>query len=232
MNVMVYGWASMAGMGTAIWLMARLCRTVLRHPLLLVAGAGFWNLGVLLGVGGILLGDSAGYQWLEFPHYAAIVLFVAYTLVISWAVLMFRFRRGEQIYITQWYLLGAFLWFPWLYATGQLMLFVVPVQGVLQAAVGWWYANNLLFLCFGAIGLHALMLRARGVLEGTHREEPSLELSETRDTVVASLRGRSLSGLLLTASHFISPYHFELVLLGLGRPSTVSTFVSPVEAER
>src|SRR5437764_5965301 len=36
-NVMLYGWASMAGMGTAIWLMARLCRTTLRHPLLLVA---------------------------------------------------------------------------------------------------------------------------------------------------------------------------------------------------
>src|SRR6266542_6958576 len=153
MNVMVYGWASMAGMGTAIWLMARLCRTVLRYPLLLVAGACFWNLGVLLGVGGILLGDSTGYQWLEFPSYAAIILFVAYMLVASWAVLMFRFRRGEQIYITQWYLLGAFLWFPWLYAAGQLMLFVVPVQGVLQAAVGWWYANNLLFLWFGAIAL-------------------------------------------------------------------------------
>src|SRR5438552_18023396 len=81
MNVMVYGWASMAGIGTAIWLMARLCRTVLRYPLLLVAGAGFWNLGVLLGLGGILLGDSTGYQWLEFPSYAAIILFVAYTLV-------------------------------------------------------------------------------------------------------------------------------------------------------
>src|SRR5881275_2679447 len=131
MNVMVYGWASMAAMGTAIWLMARLCRTVLRYPLLLVAGAGFWNLGVFLGVGGILLGDSTGYQWLEFPSYAAIILFVAYTLVISWAVLMFRFRRGEQIYITQWYLLGAFLWFPWLYAAAQAMLFAAPVQGVL-----------------------------------------------------------------------------------------------------
>src|SRR5207247_2003087 len=69
------------------------------------------------------------------------------------AVLMFRYRRGEQIYITQWYLLGAFLWFPWLYAAGQLMLFAVPVQGVLQTAVGWWYANNLLFLWFGAIAL-------------------------------------------------------------------------------
>ncbi|PYI63384.1 MAG: hypothetical protein DMC60_00740, partial [Verrucomicrobia bacterium] len=104
MNVMVYGWASMAGIGTAIWLMARLCRTVLRYPLLLVAGACLWNLGVFLGIGGILLGDSTGYQWLEFPRYAAIILFVAYTLVASWAVLMFRYRRGEQIYITQWYL--------------------------------------------------------------------------------------------------------------------------------
>jgi cytochrome c oxidase cbb3-type subunit 1 len=152
-NIMIYGWASMAGMGTAIWLMARLCRTVLRHPLLLMAGAGFWNLGILIGVGAILAGESTGYQWLEFPPYAAVILFVAYTLIMSWAVLMFRFRRGEQIYITQWYLLGAFLWFPWLYAAAQLMLFVVPVQGVLQAAVGWWYANNLLFLWFGAIGL-------------------------------------------------------------------------------
>src|SRR3981189_1212811 len=35
-NIMVYGWASMAAMGSAIWLMARLCRTILRHPLLLV----------------------------------------------------------------------------------------------------------------------------------------------------------------------------------------------------
>src|SRR5256714_13440537 len=25
-DIMIYGWASMAGMGTAIWLMARLCR--------------------------------------------------------------------------------------------------------------------------------------------------------------------------------------------------------------
>ena len=153
MNIMLYGWASMAGMGTAIWIMARLCRTVLRHPLLLVAGAAFWNLGVLLGVGAILAGDSTGYQWLEFPPYAAVILFVAYSLIMSWAVLMFRFRRGEQIYITQWYLVGAFLWFPWMYAAAQLMLFVVPVQGVLQASVTWWYANNLLFLWFGAIGL-------------------------------------------------------------------------------
>src|SRR5437773_10290400 len=46
MNVMVYGWASMAGMGTAIWLMAGLGRTGLRYRLLLLAGAGVRNLGL------------------------------------------------------------------------------------------------------------------------------------------------------------------------------------------
>lgn len=153
MNVMVYGWASMAGIGTAIWLMARLCRTTLRHPLLLISGGAFWNLGVLLGVGGVLAGDSTGYEWLEFPPYAAIILFAAYSLVVSWAMLMFRFRRGEAIYITQWYLLAALVCFPWLYGATQIMLFVVPLQGVMQEAVTWWYANNLLFLWFGAIGL-------------------------------------------------------------------------------
>ena len=153
MNTMLYGWASMVGIGTAIWLMARLCRTTLRHPLLLVAGAGFWNLGVLVGLIGIYAGDSTGFQWLEFPPYAAIILFVAYTMIVSWAVMMFRFRREGHIYITQWYLLGAFLWFPWMYGAAQVMLFIVPVQGVMQDAINWWYSNNLLFLWFGSIGL-------------------------------------------------------------------------------
>ena len=405
MNVMIYGWASMAGMGTAIWMMARLCRTTLRHPLLLVTGAWFWNIGVLLGVGAILAGDSTGYQWLEFPPYAAIVLFVAYALIISWAVLMFRFRRGEQIYITQWYLLGAFLWFPWLYAAAQLMLFAAPVEGVMQAAVGWWYANNLLFLWLGAIGLGTayymipkvigrpvysyhlatigfwtyalfsswtgmqrlvdgpfpawmitasiaatiltiipvatvglnhhmtmqgyfpvmrysptlrftvfgamsytvfsavgllislrsvaryvnftqasvayshlglyafftmvmfgsmyyivprlvgrewryanliklhfwssaygiglmtLMLLVGGYVQGASMNDASLPFIESTQSVMPYLRGRSLAGVLLTASHFIFAFHFGLMLLGLGRTSSVPTFLNPVEPE-
>src|SRR5436853_707456 len=405
MNVMIYGWASMAAMGTAIWLMARLCRTTLRHPLLLVTGICFWNLGVLIGVIGILMGYSTGYDWLEFPPYAALILFVAYALIISWAILMFRFRRGEQIYITQWYLLGALLWFPWLYAAAQTMLFVVPVQGVMQAVVSWWYANNLMFLWLGAIalgtayymipkvigrpvysyhlatigfwsyalfsswtgmqrlvdgpfpawmitasiaatiltiipvatvglnhhmtmqgyfplmrysptlrftvfgamsytvfsvvgvlislrsvaryvsftqasiayshlglyafftmvifgsmyyivprlvgrewryasliklhfwasaygiGLMTLMLLAGGFLQGANMDNASLEFSESVQTILPYLRGRSLAGILLTVSHFVFAFHFGLMLFGLGRTSSVPTFLNPVETE-
>ncbi|MEO8045222.1 MAG: cbb3-type cytochrome c oxidase subunit I [Spartobacteria bacterium] len=153
LNALIYGWGSMAGMGTAIWLMARLCRTTVRHPLILIAGAAFWNLGVLMGIGAILSGNTTGYEWLEFPGFSAMTLFVAYLLIMTWTLVMFRYRRRGHVYITQWYLLGAFLWFPWLYAAAQVMLFIVPVQGVMQAAVNWWFANNLLFLWFGSIGL-------------------------------------------------------------------------------
>ncbi|HEV8422968.1 MAG TPA: cbb3-type cytochrome c oxidase subunit I, partial [Chthoniobacterales bacterium] len=150
---LIYGWGCMAGIGTAIWLMARLCRTTLRHPLVLIAGAALWNLGVLMGLLGVLGGANTGYEWLEFPGFSALTLFVSYLLVLTWGLVMFRYRRRGHIYITQWYLLGAFLWFPWLYASAQVMLFILPVEGVMKAAVNWWFANNLLFLWFGSIGL-------------------------------------------------------------------------------
>jgi cytochrome c oxidase cbb3-type subunit 1 len=152
-DTLIYGWGCMVGMGTATWLMARLCRTTLRHPLVLITGAVFWNVGVLMGVVGIMIGGNTGYHWLEFPGYSAITLFVSYLLIMTWALIMFRYRRRGHIYITQWYLLGAFLWFPWMYAAAQIMLFIFPVQGVMQGAVNWWFANNLLFLWFGSIAL-------------------------------------------------------------------------------
>ncbi len=405
MDIMIYGWASMVGMGTAIWLMARLCRTTLRHPLLLVTGTCFWNIGVLVGVTAILMGYSTGFQWLEFPPYAGVIILVAYALIISWAILMFRFRRGEQIYITQWYLLGAFLWFPWLYAAAHAMLFVAPVQGVMQAVVSWWYANNLMFLWLGAIalgtayymipkvigrpvysyhlatigfwtyalfsswtgmqrlvdgpfpawmitasiaatiltiipvatvglnhhrtmqgyfpvmrysptlrftvfgamsytifsivgilislrstarylhfteanvaysqlglyafftmimfgsmyyivprlvgrewryatliklhfwasaygiGLLSLLTLVGGLVQGKSQDDPTLPFIESVQSVLPYLRGLSLAVLLLTVSHFIFAFHFGLMLFGLGRTSTVPTFLNPVEAE-
>src|SRR5437763_13817411 len=71
LNVMVYGWASMAGMRTAVWLMARLCRATLRFPLLLAGGAVFWNVGGLIAGGAILARESTGVHCRELPGYGA-----------------------------------------------------------------------------------------------------------------------------------------------------------------
>lgn len=152
-NIVTYGWAFSAGIGTGLWLMARLCRVPLMHSRLLVSAAVFWNLGVLVGVLGILAGDSRSIEWLEIPGYATPVLFIAYAFIGVWAVIMFRYRRPGHVYVSQWYLLAAFLWFPWLYATANILLVWQPVQGSAQGAVNWWFARNLLGLWFTPIGL-------------------------------------------------------------------------------
>jgi len=153
LNVVIYGWASSAGIGTGLWLMARLCRVPLMHSKLLVSAAVFWNLGVLVGVLGILAGDSRSIEWLEFPGYATPILFVAYACIGIWAVIMFRYRKPGHVYVSQWYLLAAFLWFPWMYATANILLIWQPIQGSAQGAVNWWFAHNVLGLWFVPIGL-------------------------------------------------------------------------------
>ncbi len=153
LNAVAYGWASSAGIGTSLWLMARLCRTPLRHAKLLVSAAVFWNIGVLLGIYGILAGDGRSIEWLEFPNYASAILFVSFGLIAVWAVVMFRFRQPGHIYVSQWYLLAAIIWFPWLYSTANLLLNFESIQGGAQGAVNWWYGHNALGLWFTPIGL-------------------------------------------------------------------------------
>lgn len=155
LNAVIYGWASAAGIGVGIWLTARLCRVTLLHSKLLVAAAIFWNVGVLVGILGILAGDSRSIEWLEIPGYATPILFVAYAFIGIWAIVMFRYRKPGHIYVSQWYLFAAFLWFPWLYATANILLIWQPIQGSAQAAVNWWFAHNVLGLWFTPIGLAA-----------------------------------------------------------------------------
>ena len=45
-----YGWCSLVGMGVAIWLMSRLCRTEIRFPGLLYVGGMFWNIGLVVAL--------------------------------------------------------------------------------------------------------------------------------------------------------------------------------------
>ena len=122
LNAVVYGWSTNVAFAVAFWLMARLSRAQLRHAGLLIIAACFWNLGVTIGIVGILAGDSTSIEWLEIPPYATPLLFVAYALIGVWAVITFRFRKSEHIYVSQWYLLAALFWFPWLYSIAQIML--------------------------------------------------------------------------------------------------------------
>ncbi|MEO8204702.1 MAG: cbb3-type cytochrome c oxidase subunit I [Chthoniobacterales bacterium] len=155
-NAIVYGWASAAGIGVGIWLMARLCRVVLQYQTMLVVAALFWNLGNFIGLFSILGGYSTSIELLEYPSFASIFLFIAYAFIAIWGIVLFRFRKRGQVYVSQWYLVGAFLWFPWLYATANMLLVWHPIQGSAQGPVNFWYVQNLVGLWFVPLGLASI----------------------------------------------------------------------------
>lgn len=155
LNTVAYGWAATAAVGVCIWLMARLCRAQLRHPGLVTAAGVIWNIGLLVGTGAILFGHSTSVEWLEFPPYASLLLFIAYAGISIWAVDMFVHRKPGHVYVSQWYLMAALFWFPWLYGTANILIHLQPVQGSVQAIVNWWYGHNTLGLWFTPVGLAA-----------------------------------------------------------------------------
>lgn len=156
LNAVVYGWSVNVSFAVALWLMARLARAEVRHAGLLTLAAIFWNIGVTVGIIGILAGDSTSIEWLEIPTYATPILFFAYALVGAWALITFRFGRSKHIYVSQWYLLAALFWFPWIYSVAQVMLLIEPTRGTVQSLVNWWFAHNVLGLWFTPVGLAAI----------------------------------------------------------------------------
>ena len=152
LNTMVYGWASLTGAGVALWLMSRLLKVPIMLRGYLIAAGVIWNLALLVGSIQILAGFSRGIEWLEFPV-STMVLIVLCVIILSASVLMMlATRRVKQLYVSVWYLLAAFLWFPLLGLVSSLPIFDTPT---VQAGMNWWYAHNALGLWFTPIGLAA-----------------------------------------------------------------------------
>ncbi|MCW5556254.1 MAG: cbb3-type cytochrome c oxidase subunit I [Verrucomicrobiae bacterium] len=156
LNAVIYGFSAEVAVGVMLWLMCRLCRVPLMAQSVINAAAVFWNVGLTVGFIGILKGDTTGVEYLELPRYATPILFVAFALIAVWTIVIFRFRRERHLYVSQWYLLAAVLWFPWLYSTAQLLLVLEPARGTVQAAVNWWFGHNVLGLWFTPIGLASI----------------------------------------------------------------------------
>jgi cytochrome c oxidase cbb3-type subunit I len=152
LNAMAYGWASSAMIGVSVWMIPRLVHTELRLPKVAELGLWFWNIGMVLGIAGILAGYSDGLEWLEMPRYWADPFFVIGGGMIGLSLLStLAVREVDHLYVSVWYIMAAFVWFPVIFAVGNSPTFT----GVESAAVNWFYAHNALGLwltpiCLGA----------------------------------------------------------------------------------
>ena len=153
LNAMIYGWSSTAMLGISLWLIPRLVHTELRLARVAQTGIWIWNAGVALGLIGILAGYSGGMEWLEMPSMVAVPALVIGGGMVGVPLLVtLRHRQVEHLYVSVWYVMGAFIWFPIIYVIGNWPSFT----GVESGAVNWFYAHNVLGLWLTAVNLGAV----------------------------------------------------------------------------
>lgn len=150
LNIVAYGWLSFAGIGLSLWLVPRLTKVPLQSKNILYTAGALWNIGVVLGCLGIFFGYTDGLEWLEFWWPVDILLALAGGLV---AIPLFRtiiLSREKHLYVTMWYTICAFIWFPVLFIIGNSHFLH---SGVEEAISNWWFAHNVLGLWVTPLGL-------------------------------------------------------------------------------
>jgi cytochrome c oxidase cbb3-type subunit 1 len=153
-DLLLFGFVIPSALGVVLWIFARLSQAPLALPIVPVAAANLWHLGVFIGTVAILLGHSTGYTWLEYPRAAAVLLFAGFMLVAISATATMGFRAARATYPSHWFLFAALLWFAWSYSSANLFLLSGhPPRGVVQAVLAWWFANNLVFVGLGLLGI-------------------------------------------------------------------------------
>lgn len=156
MNALVYGWACQAAFGIIIWLMARLSRQANRSTGLILLAGHIWNAAVMVGVLCVLFGyGSTGVPFMEFPAAIWPVLLLSYLMIVIGSLVNFKINKQGHVYISQWYLLGAMLWFPWVFVTAHLFVFVLNGHPLMDAAIAAWYKSALTLLFFIPVALAA-----------------------------------------------------------------------------
>lgn len=155
MNALIYGWGFQAAFAIIIWMTSRLSRKECIAPGLILTAGHIWNLAISLGIVGILSGHSTGIPWMEFPSFVWPVLSLTYFVIVIWSFIQFRVRPEGHVYISQWYLLAAMVWFPWVFISVNTLVLCLPGHPVMAAGVNAWYKSALMFLFFTPVALGA-----------------------------------------------------------------------------
>lgn len=153
LNAVAYGWAPMAALGIALWLLPRLLKTRLVGGSYAVIGCMIWTAGLIAGLGCVAVGLNDGMEWLEIPWQVDILLVIGGALVGFPLVYTLQARRVSHLYVSIWYMGAALFWFPILFLVANLPSVHIGVE---QATMNWWFGHNVLGLFYTPMALAAV----------------------------------------------------------------------------
>lgn len=146
-----FGWCSTACLGVAIWVVSRLSGRAASGVKIASFGAFLWNGGVLLGVVSVLLGRLRPLNGIEFPFGAFLIMFLGLCAIVMW--LAITFRSEEQMSLSMMFVVGGVAWLGWSLFTGNLLIELNAVRGIVQQVVAAWTASGVLWLWIVPVAL-------------------------------------------------------------------------------
>ena len=150
LNAVAYGWAPMAGLGIAMFVIPRLLNRPLMGARYALVGAMLWNAALIAGLGSVAVGISDGMEWLEIPWQIDMLFAAGGALMAMPLIYTLVNRRVAHLYVSVWYMACALFWLPVLFIVAKMPGLH---QGVQQAAVNWWFGHNVLGLFYTPLAL-------------------------------------------------------------------------------
>jgi cytochrome c oxidase cbb3-type subunit 1 len=157
-NTLFWGWSSMALVGTALYVVSGTSRVPLWRTSISRTSLWIWNLAVLLGLITVGVGTTRGPQEYREWVWPVAILF-GLGLVLNGINLYQTVARRKiaEIYVSNWYILGAFCWLTILFTTGYLPFYQnglgnIVIQGYyMHTAVGMWFTMLALGVAYYAV---------------------------------------------------------------------------------
>ncbi len=150
LNAVAYGWAPMAGLGVALFIIPRLLKTPLIGARYAFFGGVLWNAALIAGLGSIGAGISDGLEWLEIPWQIGTLFALGGALIALPLVFTLVNRRVEHLYVSVWYMACALFWIPVLFIVAKMP---GVHSGIEQATMNWWFGHNVLGLFYTPLAL-------------------------------------------------------------------------------
>ena len=157
-SVVMFGWSSFALVGLALFVVTRTSKVTLVRLWSAKLGLVLWNLALIASLVTLSLGITQGPQeYREFVWPIAVVYGLGLGCIATTIIRTVANRTMPEIYISNWYILGAFCWMGILFTIGYLPfnqqgLGNIIIQGYyMHNAVGLWFTPLVLGVSYYAL---------------------------------------------------------------------------------
>ncbi len=150
-NMVAFGWLSMANIGSALYIIPALCKTKLYSEKFANFICYVWNFVIAAGCWSLMNGYTEGREYAELREPFDILVLVG---LFALSYNLFRTvlnRNVKKLYVSVWYIMGAFFWMPLVYLVGNRTF--VAMDGLNDGILNWFYGHNILGLWFTVLGV-------------------------------------------------------------------------------